>query len=142
MNKYFLIDVSGWVFKFTSSKISSITPGAQTRLRIGDFEVDIESPFRLTHGGETFDLVPANVDSLSPLLNIVPGRVVSGRVNLDGTLVLELSDASRLVVPFDPNFEAWQVRGPDGFLVVCLPGGGEPAVWNPEVSIGNQTSEK
>ena len=46
----------------------------------------------------------------------------------DGALLLEFTDGSRLEVRASANYEAWQLVGPAGLMVVCMPGG-ELAVW-------------
>lgn len=40
-------------------------------------------------------------------------------------------DSLSISVPRDDNYEAWQIRGDDGLMVVCVPGG-ELAVWLPD----------
>ncbi len=58
------------------------------------------------------------------------GRSVSDlRVDPAGGLRLG-TGPDRLVVAAEPEHEAWEVRGMDGGLLVCLPGG-EISVWAP-----------
>ena len=58
-------------------------------------------------------------------------EVTSQGVADDGTLVLGLGSATLTVRPHS-MYEAWQVRGPDGLLIVCVPGGDCLAVWEAE----------
>lgn len=39
-----------------------------------------------------------------------------------------------LTVPSDPHYEAWEIRGMDGGLLACLPGGGI-SLWVPTASL-------
>jgi Family of unknown function (DUF6188) len=48
----------------------------------------------------------------------------------DGTLDVRFSDGSELVVPVDPDYEAWELVADNGFKVISLPGG-KLAIWGP-----------
>jgi hypothetical protein len=56
------------------------------------------------------------------------GLVVTVGTAENGTLRLDFDDDTTLAVAPDPEFEAWTLAGPDGFKVVCSPGG-ELSVW-------------
>jgi hypothetical protein len=43
-------------------------------------------------------------------------------------LRLDFDGGDAIVVPPDPDYEAWEVSGPGRVKVVALPGGGEPAI--------------
>jgi len=43
--------------------------------------------------------------------------------------VTDHRESGRLEIPFDPDFEAWTIAGPDGLKVVSVAGGGL-AVWD------------
>jgi len=102
----------------------------QTRLQFGDFEVVIESPFRVTAlDGSEYRLDPGVRTSLSPVLDLYPDALITATVDAEASLRLRLASGATLDVPADARFEAWQVNGPDGFLVVCTPGGHRLAVW-------------
>jgi Family of unknown function (DUF6188) len=103
----------------------------QTRLQFGEFEVVIESPFRVRarDGGE-HKLDPGVRASLGPVLDLFPDELITAEVDHQATLRLRLASGASLEVPADDRFEAWQVNGPDGFLVVCTPGGDKLAVWD------------
>jgi hypothetical protein len=57
-------------------------------------------------------------------------RVTSAVVTRDSTLRIDFDHGVSLVNPPVDDVEAWEVRGPGHALVVALPGGGEPAVWD------------
>ena len=60
---------------------------------------------------------------------LVAGSVASATADSEGMLRIALDDGARLIVAPDPQFEAWTVAGPDGFKVVCGPGG-ELSSWS------------
>lgn len=49
----------------------------------------------------------------------------------DGALAVRFATEAVLQVPPDSSYEAWTLTGPQGSLVVCLPGGGV-AVFEPD----------
>jgi hypothetical protein len=103
----------------------------QTRLQFGEFDVVIECPFRLTaRDGSVHNLDPGVRGSLGPVLALYPDALIAATVAADAALQLRLASGATLDVPADARFEAWQVNGPDGFLVVCAPGGDKLAVWD------------
>jgi Family of unknown function (DUF6188) len=103
----------------------------QARLQFDQFEVVIETPFIVISAkGEERTADPSITTSLVPLLELYPDALMAATVDSDATLQLRLSSGASLVVPPHPEFEAWQVNGRDGFLVVCTPGGANLAVWS------------
>ncbi len=58
-------------------------------------------------------------------------NVVADTSTVGGTLVVTFADERVLRCEPQPDVEAWQVVGGDPqYLVVCKPGGGDPAVWD------------
>ena len=57
-------------------------------------------------------------------------RLERAEVNRDSTLRLDFEDGVSLANPPADEVEAWEVRGPGHVLLVALPGGGEPAIWD------------
>ena len=59
-----------------------------------------------------------------------PNTFTSASVDDKATLRLTFTDETTITVPAGPQYEAWQVKGPGTFLVVCVPGtSGEIALW-------------
>lgn len=86
-------------------------------------EVDPGDPPDLD-AGETYPPVP---DVLSPLV----GKTITAlRVSKVGDLSVLFDDASELSVKAAAEYEAWQLSGPRGEMVVCMPGG-KLAIWGP-----------
>ncbi|MGE3327609.1 MAG: DUF6188 family protein [Acidimicrobiia bacterium] len=102
----------------------------QTRLQFGDFEIVIEGPFRVTTSDGTDHRLDAALRaSLGPVLDLFPDSLIAATVEADASLRLRLASGATLDVPADFEFEAWQVNGPGGFLVVCATGGEGLALW-------------
>jgi hypothetical protein len=103
----------------------------QTRLQFGDFEIVIESPFRVTApDGTEHRLDPGERSRLGPVLDLYPDALATATVDADASLQLRFASGARLYVAADRAFEAWQVNGPNGFLVVCATAGAGLAIWD------------
>lgn len=106
--------------------------GSGVHLEVGeDHEVTIETPFEVVDGDIRWAGDPLTAGAAGALLPLNLREVTSSRIGPDGTLMLGLGSAT-LTVPPAPMYEAWQIRGPDGLLIVCSPGGDYVAVWEPE----------
>jgi len=106
--------------------------GYGVHLEVGnDHEVTIETPFEVADGDTRWAGEPLTADAAGALLPLNLREVTSGRIATNGTLTLGLGSAT-VTVPPAPMYEAWQVRGPEGLLIVCSPGGDYVAVWEPE----------
>jgi hypothetical protein len=102
----------------------------QTRLQFGLFEVVIETPFVLVVDEEERLLDPADRSNLGPLLALYPDSLASASIDEHAALSLMFASGASITVRQDPCYEAWQINGPDGYLVVCTPGTtGDLATW-------------
>ena len=90
--------------------------------------IRIECPFRLTYSGTEWVLSPERLVELGRALVIMWKTVKEATAFQDGSLELIFDDGIRLSVTPDPDYEAWEIVAPNGFRVVCMPGGGL-AVW-------------
>jgi len=90
----------------------------------------IESPFILELDGNHHELDPRDRASLGPILALYPATLETAAVDDPATLTLRFASGASITVRQDPQYEAWQVNGPDNYLVVCTPGtSGDLAVW-------------
>jgi hypothetical protein len=80
---------------------------------------------RLTCGPE--ELHPSRQDVAAGLA-LFGARVLSAVAFKSGSLRLAFSGGHLLRVAPDPVYEAWTASGPDGLLLVCMPGG-SLTVW-------------
>jgi Family of unknown function (DUF6188) len=68
---------------------------------------------------------------LAPMLRLRRLGVTECVAFKDGRLDVKFEDESRIQVPMDPEFEAWEICGPggvDGLKITSMPGGGL-AIW-------------
>lgn len=91
----------------------------------------METPLVLTVDDGQVTL-PPDADSdeaLQPVHRLVGRSVTAATYAETGSLRVEFTDSATLTVEPDPDYEAWNVLGPNGLLVVCMPGG-ELAFWS------------
>src|SRR5262245_27735942 len=74
----------------------------ETRIRIG-------GPFNLREGGEESAINPEDPRSAGRAISVVRKVVARGIAFRDGTLRLEFTDETKLVVPPRPAYEAWEL---------------------------------
>ncbi|MGE2832689.1 DUF6188 family protein [Mycobacterium sp. SMC-4] len=100
------------------------------RLSQGHFLV-IESPFTISAHGRTTRLVPDEDAEAAfwPVRQLTAQMIDEAFADSTGSLVVCFRDGTRIEVPPDPAYEAWNVSGPGGALVVCTPGG-ELVTWS------------
>jgi hypothetical protein len=94
------------------------TSGRSWALRIeGDF--DLAQP-----GGSTERFGRAPPSSWRPAVDVLLHQAISdASIARDGTLHLRFVGGCRIEVPPTCQWEAWQLNGPNGELIVCGPGG-------------------
>jgi hypothetical protein len=123
-----LEEAHGWRV-LVDPELTFIRIDHQARLQFGSVEFVIESPFELRLEGRTHVLDPADRGGLGPLLALFPDKAATVTVSREGVLLVTFTSGVSIRVPPAPNYEAWNIVGPGGQLVVCAPGGDEPVVW-------------
>jgi len=93
--------------------------------------IRIGGRMRIEDGGMRLDISPRKPRESAQAAVLWGKKVAQATGRADGTLDVSFEDGSRLVVPVDPHYEAWEVSADDGFLVVSQPGG-RLAIWNPK----------
>ncbi|ORA51976.1 hypothetical protein BST22_13730 [Mycolicibacterium chubuense] len=95
----------------------------------------IASPFTLVREGMLVAFSPEEDpdEAFGPIRQLIRRAVVEATADESGLLRICFGDGTALQVPSDDAYEAWNVSGPGGALVVCMPGG-ELAVWNKDTS--------
>lgn len=98
-----------------------------------DYFIAISSTLSVEVGGASIDLSPEedSKESFEPIRELLGRTVETAEVDPKGALSVTFEGGTRLRVDPDPAYEAWNVSGPNGALVVSMPGG-ELAIWNPE----------
>lgn len=97
----------------------------------GAYFVVIEAPFTVELEGEAISLSPeiGPDESFAPVRSLIGHTVQKALADENGALRVTFENNARLLVGPDPTYEAWNVSGPDGALVVSTPGG-KLAVWS------------
>ena len=94
----------------------------------GVYEWYVEEPIVLRSGGSTNHLDPKVPASMAPMLSLVRRTVDAIFLEDDGTLRMRIQRGIEIECSPHPSREVWQLTGPGGFLLVCMPGSG-PALW-------------
>lgn len=98
----------------------------------GDYFIVIESSLSIHRHGESITLSPEEgpEEAFAPVHRLVGQVVDEAFADESGALRVRFGDGTRLDVEPDSSYEAWNVSGPGGLLVVCTPGG-ELVKWTP-----------
>ncbi|GAA3570359.1 hypothetical protein GCM10022197_28460 [Microlunatus spumicola] len=93
-------------------------------------DVRVEQAFVLHRAGDEDLLMDPEGDHelLAPVLRLGRATVMGGLAFDDGRLELTFAEGSRLSVPSSDQYEAWQLNGPGGVLVVSV-GAGALVTW-------------
>lgn len=91
----------------------------------------VSGPFELQTSGGSVLLRPAgDAASMAPVLSLLGLSVDRAEALKVGTLEVAFGDGSRLRIPPDERFEAWEFIGLHGAKAIALPGG-NVAIWRP-----------
>ncbi|MCL2468497.1 MAG: DUF6188 family protein [Micrococcales bacterium] len=126
-------DNDRWILPVEGQPVTQLRVDyAITLLLENGIAVRIENPFVLATGDERYQLDPSDEPIyLAPVLPLARARIVSGTAFDNGKLRLVFADGSEITVSSSEDYEPWEICGPQGFLMVSVPGG-ELAIWLPE----------
>lgn len=93
------------------------------------FHLVCETGFTVEDGERSDWVDPADPATLLPAVMLFNRRLESVLMYKNGTLRLHFEDGARLRVLPHESYEAWNMNGDDGLMIVCMPGG-ELAVWS------------
>ena len=122
-----------WALPLSGRKVERLCLDfAVTLMFGGGFELRIEQPFVLeaADGADVLLVPQGDAERLAPVMGLVHREVTRADAFKRGHLEIVFFDGSKLGVPGDEGFEAWDFVGPDGLRIVSLPGG-DLAVWRP-----------
>lgn len=95
-------------------------------------ELNIENDYTIHTADASWGISPEPVSAESEQPTSLINRIISTTTSDEtGTLTINFTDGDRVTVEADPDYEAWNLAGPDGRKIVCLPGG-ELATWPAE----------
>jgi hypothetical protein len=98
----------------------------------GEYRVRVSEPFALSRADDAAkhhvdpQRRPAEGASVVALLGLEVQRIVAFK---DGRIHLSFDQGWALDVPSGSQYEAWELTGPDGLLIVSKPGGAL-SIWN------------
>ena len=99
---------------------------ADVQLRFDDGQsVQLETTVTV---GDTVPVEPYAVSGLARLLTVLNAELTAATVDQTGALTLTIG-ATNIRCEADERYEAWNYKGPDGVLVVALPGG-KLSIWS------------
>jgi len=122
-----------WLLKVSGQLILQLVLDFQVTLVLENYRITIEADFILVYPDGTSHVIEPGgaFDQLGPVLPLSRSKVIAeARAFDDGRLEVLMQDGCRLSVVPEPGsaYEAWNVTGPDGLLIMSTPGG-ELALW-------------
>jgi hypothetical protein len=95
------------------------------------FEIQVEGQvdFETLEGDRHSVAFDEDVDLDFDANTFFAGKVDFVSASLTGELTIGMESGNRATVAVDDDFESWTIVGPDGYRVVCMPGG-ELATWS------------
>jgi hypothetical protein len=95
-------------------------------------ELKLQTPFDVVSGdGSRLTINPERpADAARQVTELHMGVVAQVGILPGDELRLSFADGRAIVAPPDSRYESWSYASDDGWLVVCLPGGGL-AIWTP-----------
>lgn len=95
-------------------------------------KLNIENDYTIHTASTSWNVSPEPVSADSEqAAHLVDHTISTATSDETGGLNISFIDGARVTVEADPDYEAWNLAGPDGRKVVCLPGG-ELATWPAE----------
>lgn len=94
----------------------------------GGFRFEIEGDVHVRTRSEHMTFAPSpSLDIADDIQKMLTGRITASSVE-KGTVRVTLDSGTVLEVRPHSTYEAWTLFGPDGFRMVCMPGG-DVATW-------------
>ena len=100
----------------------------------GGWQFNLEGDVYLSEAGrqtKLLDTQTTSQDAMEDLLPFVGATIVEVLVAAEGHLAINLGGV-QISCQVVPQYESWQLHGPNGEIAVCLPGG-KLSTWGPRV---------
>jgi Family of unknown function (DUF6188) len=115
----------GWRISFCDGTVQLIKIDFRLGLLLIDgahtADLYFETPFHLICSGIDSCCVPDKPESLAASLSLVNKKVNEVRIENSGHMVVDFEAGTSIKVDPHPSYEAWQIGGSTGFLLVCRP---------------------
>ncbi len=124
--------VDGWQLHFNDGLVTQLKFDYAVTIDLGIYRAfRLESPFVFySAGGTRHEIDPeGNPEEVAPCLLMNRATVRSAKARLDGRLEIDFKGGMRCLVPPGEAYEAWNYAGPDGLLIVSIPGG-DLTIWS------------
>ncbi len=122
---YWDIELDGWRFE---QCVVDYAFGLSISNQVETIQIRLNREFSMTRDNARYDFNPVtHPEQLGPALSLLHLPVQKIRVWKNGYLLIVFPTA-RLEIQSDQDFEAWELSGPKGMLIVSLPGN-EVAIW-------------
>lgn len=94
-----------------------------------DYELRLQTSFSLVTSTGIHQIEPEDLSTVAVMLRVIRLEVAHAACSGEGALSISFTDGTAIHVEPDPRYEAWTFNGPNGLLIVALPGGGL-AIWD------------
>jgi hypothetical protein len=128
--EHWVILMEGW--QVTQLRVDAAFGLVFWRSNNAEISIRIGNDFSYNEGEDQYALSPSQPTALGPALALLGQEISAATTTKNGGLYLRFGSAISVSVPPDPQYEAWELSGPKGFLVVCTPGG-ELSIWGPDL---------
>jgi len=125
------IDAAGeYILSFENLEVTLLQIGFQFTLNFWEtddyfVDIDIDSQFIFMSGSDILEINPEEYPlAIAPVLVVLHQKLESITIMKSGLLNIVFSNQMKISVPPNEMYEAWSVSGPNGFRVICTPGGG------------------
>ena len=110
--------------------ILTVTNGFSVKLETNNgYTITIESDFWIK-GDALAHITASEAGVFSVDAGVFKEKTVRGAAyDNAGLLSIKFEDGTEIAVEADDEFESWQVTGPSGSLIACMPGG-DIAIWS------------
>jgi hypothetical protein len=118
----------GYRLVFTSGIVQLIRIDFRLGLVLADgpevADLYVETSFYLIDARTELVCFPENPESLAPILALANNKAFEIKIENSGRLTASFENGLSIRVDPHASYEAWQIGGANGFLLVCRPGGG------------------
>lgn len=122
-----------WELPLVGGRVSRCAVDEAFRLEISaasSLTLVVEEAFTVTEGQIVRQFSPADRRQLGDALTLYGKEIAAARANKGGALEVRFADGAVLLVPPNPDYEAWELHGSDGLSMIGGPSG-DVAVWLP-----------
>jgi hypothetical protein len=124
-----------WVLPLDGQVVIQCRYDYALTLIVGEMEpsfiLRIEQPFKFSNPDGAVEIIDPVPDprAMARTLSLVRNTITRSVAHKDGGLEIDFQDGSLVRVSPSDDYEAWHLSGPEGPILVSIPGG-DLAVWS------------